>query len=169
MLRGGTVGRHPKNELVVGPIAIDLCGPTSLEYMWISPGSHLNDAAQSRGLSDLTSPLQDLEASMVTIHVAGVHYHVSDKTREHIEEKFGSLNRFHKGLSSVHVTIHHDEKKDSYRVDVDMHLPTGKDVIAHDTENNLFTAIDVTSDKCAAQLRKIHGKEIAHEASRMRA
>ncbi len=106
---------------------------------------------------------------MVTIHIAGVHYHVSDKVRAHVEDKFGSLNRFHKGLSSLHVSIHHDEKRDSYRVDVDMHLPTGKDVVAHDTENNLFAAIDIVSDKCAQQLRKIHGKELAREAVSIRA
>lgn len=101
---------------------------------------------------------------MVTIHISGVHYHVSDKARSYIEDKLGSLNRFHKGLSSVQVTIHHDEKRDSYRVDVDMHLPTGKDVVAHDTESNLFAAIDIVADKAAAQLRKIHGKEQARVA-----
>jgi ribosomal subunit interface protein len=103
---------------------------------------------------------------MLTIHIAGVHYHVSDKVRTHVQDKFGTLNRFHKGLSSLHVTIHHDEHRNTYRVDVDMHLPTGKDVVAHDTEANLFTAIDVTADKCAVQLRKIHGKELARESAR---
>ena len=107
---------------------------------------------------------------MVTIHITGVHFTVSDKVREHIADKFGALDRLHPRLNSLHVTIHEAEKF-GYRVDVDLHLPSGKDVVAHDTEENLFAAIDVTAEKCAGQLRKIHERETARsrEPVRMRA
>ncbi len=95
---------------------------------------------------------------MVDIHITGVHFQVTDKVKTYIQTKLGALNRFHSGLQKVHVTIH-EAAKHGYRVDVDMHLPHGKDVIAHDNEETLFSAIDVVSDKCAAQLRKIHGRE----------
>ena len=95
---------------------------------------------------------------MVDIHITGVHYQVSDKVKTYIQTKLGSLNRFHSGLQTVHVTIHEAEKS-TFRVDVDMHLPHGKDVIAHDKEATIYGAIDVVTDKCAAQLRKIHGRE----------
>ncbi len=95
---------------------------------------------------------------MVDIQITGVHYDVSDKVRAYIQTKLGSLSRFHSGLQTVHVTIHEAEKR-GYKVDVDMHLPHGKDVIAHDQEPTVYGAIDVVSDKCAAQLRKIHDRE----------
>ena len=95
---------------------------------------------------------------MVDIHITGVHYQVSDKVKTYIQTKLGSLHRFHSGLQTVHVTIHEAEKS-TYRVDVDMHLPHGKDVIAHDKEPTVYGAIDVVVDKCAAQLRKIHDRE----------
>ena len=95
---------------------------------------------------------------MVDIHITGVHYDVSDKVKSYIHTKLGSLSRFHNGLQKVHVTIHEAEKH-HYKVDVDMHLPHGKDVIAHDVEPTIYGAIDVVTDKCAAQLRKIHDRE----------
>jgi putative sigma-54 modulation protein len=95
---------------------------------------------------------------MVDITISGVRYDVSDKVKTYVQQKLGSLNRFHNGLNKVHVTIHEAEKK-GYRVDVDMHLPHGKDVIAHDQESTVYGAIDVVTDKCAAQLRKIHDRQ----------
>jgi ribosome-associated translation inhibitor RaiA len=41
-----------------------------------------------------------------------------------------------------------------------MHLPHGKDVVAHDDEETVYAAVDVAHDKAAAQLRKIHEKEV---------
>jgi len=95
---------------------------------------------------------------MVDIHITGVHFQVSDKIKSYIHEKLGPLTRFHLGLQKLHVTIHQAEKH-GYRVDVDMHLPHGKDVIAHDSEETVYSAIDMVSDKCASQLRKIHSRE----------
>lgn len=108
---------------------------------------------------------------MVNIHITGVHFQVSEKVKAYIADKLGGLDRLHPRLSSLHITIHEADKF-GYRVDVDMHLPTGKDVVAHDTEENLFSAIDIVTDKCAAQLRKAHEREhSAHrrEQARMRA
>ena len=98
---------------------------------------------------------------MVDIHITGVRYQVSDKVKTYIQTKLGSLNRFHSGLQKVHVTIHEAEQN-TFRVDVDMHLPHGKDVVAHDSEETVYSAIDVVHDKAAAQLRKIHEKEAHH-------
>jgi ribosomal subunit interface protein len=103
---------------------------------------------------------------MTSIQITGVHYHLSEQANAYITEKLGSLNRLYPRLSKVHVTIHKEEKT-GFRVDVDMHLPTGKDVVAHDTEMNLHAAIDVVAEKCAAQLRKIHDRE--SEPQRLRA
>jgi ribosomal subunit interface protein len=95
---------------------------------------------------------------MVDIHITGVRFQVSDKIRTYVLDKLGSLSRYHAGLTKLNVTIHEAEKH-GIRIDVDMHLPHGKDVIAHDSEETIYSAIDVVTDKCAAQLRKIHERE----------
>jgi ribosomal subunit interface protein len=97
---------------------------------------------------------------MVDIHISGVHFQVSDRVKQHITDKLGGLSRFHSGLKKLHVTIHEAEKF-GYRVDVDMHLPNGKHVVAHDNEETIYSAIDMVTDKCASQLRRIHEKEIS--------
>jgi putative sigma-54 modulation protein len=101
---------------------------------------------------------------MPEIQITGVRFEVSDRIRSYVSEKLGGLRKFNATLTKVHVTIHPGEKS-GYRVDVDMHLPHGKDVIAHDSEETVYAAIDVVADKCAAQLRKLHDK-VAHHNMR---
>ncbi len=96
---------------------------------------------------------------MVDIQITGVHVQVSDRVKTYITDKLSTLDRYHGGLARMHVTIHHTEKQ-GYKVDVDMHLPHGRDVVAHDQEPSLHAAIDMVADKAAAQLRKIHAKEV---------
>ncbi len=96
---------------------------------------------------------------MVAITISGVHVNLDERVKTHINEKIGALSRFHQGLSKVHVTVHNAEKN-RYRVDVDMHLGNHKDVVAHDAEDTIHAAIDVVSDKCASQLRKIHARDV---------
>ncbi len=98
---------------------------------------------------------------MPEIQITGVHFEISDRIRSYITEKLGGLKKFNAKLTKIHVTIHHAEKG-GYRVDADMHLPHGKDVIAHDAEETVYAAIDVVADKCAAQLRKLHDKDAHH-------
>ena len=105
---------------------------------------------------------------MVDIHITGVHYDVSDRLRAHVEEKLGALERFNVGLNAVHVSIR-EEANFGYRVDVEMHLPHGKDVVAHDSEETVYAAVDTVVDKAAAQLRKVHDKKTNHRSDRLRA
>lgn len=98
---------------------------------------------------------------MPDIQITGVHYEVADRVRAYIVEKLGALKKYHPGLHKIHVTIHQAEKV-GYRVDVEMHLPHGKDIIAHDSEQTVYAAVDVVADKCAAQLRRLHDKHAHH-------
>jgi ribosomal subunit interface protein len=95
---------------------------------------------------------------MVEIQITGVRYDVSDKVKQFVQEKLGSLERFNSGLRKLHVTIHHAEKH-GFRVDVDMHLPHGQDIVAHDAEDTVYSAIDIVTNKCAVQLRKRHERQ----------
>ena len=98
---------------------------------------------------------------MIDIQITGVRFQISDRIRAYVQEKMGGLARYHNGLTKLHMTIHEGDKH-GYRVDVDMHLPHGRDVVAHDSEETLYSAIDIVHDKAAAQLRKIHEKEVTH-------
>lgn len=98
---------------------------------------------------------------MPDIQITGVRFEISDRIRTYVSEKLGGLKKFNAALNKIHVTIHQGEKA-GYRVDVDMHLPHGKDVVAHDHEDTVYAAIDVVADKCAAQLRKLHDKHAHH-------
>lgn len=102
---------------------------------------------------------------MVDIHITGVHYQISDKIRGYVTDKFSPLSKFSTGLNKIHVTIHPSEKH-GYRVDVDMHLPHGKDVVVHDHEETVYAAIDVAHDKVASQLRKIHERGLKRHSDR---
>ena len=104
------------------------------------------------------------------IQITGVHYSISDKVKGYISEKIGNLAKYAPDLSAVHVTIHNGEKF-GYRVDVEMHLPHGRDIVAHDSEETVYSAIDVVADKAASQLRREHDKRVKHRSrsDRMRA
>jgi len=105
---------------------------------------------------------------MVDIQISGVHYDVSDRLRAHVEEKLGALERFNVGLTRVHVIVR-EEANYGFRVDVEMHLPHGKDIVAHDSEETVYAAVDTVVDKAAAQLRKAHSKRADHRSDRLRA
>ena len=96
---------------------------------------------------------------MVDIHISGVHFQVSDRIKARIADKLGTLDRYHGDLSRMHVTVRHDAKH-GYQVAVEMHLPHGRDIIAHEREPSLHAAIDLVADKAAAQLRRLHEREV---------
>lgn len=108
---------------------------------------------------------------MLDIQIAGVHYDVSERLKAHIEAKLGALDRFNTGLRHIKVTIRESGDHNGYRVDVELHLPGHKDLVAHDSEETVYAAVDVVADKVAAQLRKIHDKQAhpkRHKSDRMR-
>lgn len=96
---------------------------------------------------------------MPDIQIAGVHFDVTERVKAHIQDKIGALARYCQDLTQIHVTIHQGAKF-GYRVDVEMHVGKGKDVIAHDSEETVYSAIDVVADKCAQQLRRRHDRVI---------
>jgi ribosomal subunit interface protein len=103
---------------------------------------------------------------MIDIQISGVRFQISDRIRAYVQEKMGGLARYHQGLNKIHMTIHQGDKH-GCRVDVDMHLPHGKDVVAHDSEETVYAAIDVVTEKCATQLRKIHSRDAEHPRDRI--
>ena len=66
---------------------------------------------------------------MPEIQITGVHFDISDRIRAYVSEKLGGLKKFNPKLSKIHVTIHNADKL-GYRVDIETHLPHGRDIIA---------------------------------------
>lgn len=99
---------------------------------------------------------------MLDIQITGVRYSVSEKVNLYIKDKLGNLDRFHPGLQVIHVTVQ-EAAKHGFRIDVDMHLPNHKDVIAHHDAETVYAALDGVVDKCSKQLVKIHEKEQAKD------
>lgn len=90
---------------------------------------------------------------MLDIRLSGIHYQVSDKVRTYAEEKLAGLARYSQRLHRAHGTIQ-EESRHGFRVDVDMHLDDGFDVVAHASAETVYAAIDLVMDKCAKQLRR---------------
>ncbi|TVR47198.1 MAG: ribosome-associated translation inhibitor RaiA [Planctomycetota bacterium] len=99
---------------------------------------------------------------MIDIRITGVHYSVSAKVNAYITDKLSHLDRFHPGLQRLHVTAQ-EAAKHGFRIDVDMHLPNHKEVVAHHIAETIYAALDGVVDKCTKQLVKIHEKEQAKE------
>lgn len=95
---------------------------------------------------------------MLEIKITGVHYSVSAKVREYASEKFAHHDRFHPDIQSCQMTIR-EAANFGFRVDVTMHLPHHKEVVAHVEAETVYAAIDGVVDKAAKQLVKIHEKE----------
>ncbi len=96
----------------------------------------------------------------MTVEIKGVHYDVSDGTREHIN---GRMNRLkHKDyIVDFHLTIT-KETKGYYTVSSDAHLCWGAACHVRIEDKELFKAIDRTFDKLETQLTKEKGKVQDH-------
>lgn len=88
-----------------------------------------------------------------SIRLSGIHYQISDKVRTYAEEKLAGLGRYSQRLHRVQGTIR-EESRHGFRVDIEMHLDDGFDVVAHASGETVYAAIDGVMDKCAKQLRR---------------
>ena len=98
---------------------------------------------------------------MAEIQIAGVHYDVSEKLAEYITSKFGGLDKYGLEFHHVKVTIH-EAAGHGYRIDADLHIAHGPEVVAHDTAETVYAAVDSVVDKCSTQLRRYHDKHAKH-------
>lgn len=105
---------------------------------------------------------------MVDITVTGVHYTVSEKVRNYVDEKLSNIGRFHNDLQKLIIKIQEADKH-GFRIDVEMRLDNNHALAAHSTEKTAYAAIDTVVDKCSKQLRRLHDKQIDHHPKAARA
>lgn len=83
----------------------------------------------------------------MTVEIKGVHnYHVSDKTREYLDQKLNRISAFEDLIQDLHLSLER-ETNGEYKVSSDIHYRWGQ--VAHVAVNDrdLYKAIDTCFDK----------------------
>jgi putative sigma-54 modulation protein len=100
------------------------------------------------------------------IHISPRNVELSASVHQYVAEKIGHLEHLNGRMLATHVVLWHDatrRKEEEYVVKVHLSLP-GPDIYAESHGPDLFSAIDLVTDKCARQLRKyktrIHDRRI---------
>ena len=90
------------------------------------------------------------------IHISPRNVPLTAVIHGYVAEKIGHLEHLNDRMIGSHVVLWHDtsrHKKQEYVVKVHLCLP-GPDIHAESNASDLFSAIDLVTDKLARQLRK---------------
>ncbi|MDR0879269.1 MAG: ribosome-associated translation inhibitor RaiA [Clostridioides sp.] len=88
--------------------------------------------------------------------VSALQMRVTDGIRGYIDEKFGKFEKYLGPDTEIKVKV--SAKKDRHKVEVTVGSVNGRIVRAEDVEDDLYTAIDIVSDKLTRQIVKYKGK-----------
>ncbi|MCZ6632868.1 MAG: ribosome-associated translation inhibitor RaiA [bacterium] len=89
------------------------------------------------------------------ISVSGHHYHLSDATREYVEQECEKFERFYSPVLDCQVTISKEGRTEKANVVVNLY---GQNLQASGSADKLYPAIDQAMDKMIRQLKKTHDK-----------
>jgi putative sigma-54 modulation protein len=105
----------------------------------------------------------------MTVTIKGVHYDISDRTREFLNEKLGHIDPFKDLLMSVDATI--TKEKTEFRVESNVHFKWGSTAHLEERAQELYPAIENLIKKLDAKISKEkdkvkdhHPKEIKEKA-----
>jgi putative sigma-54 modulation protein len=104
------------------------------------------------------------------IHISPRNVPMTSGIHGYVAEKIGHLEHLNGRLLATHVVLWHDEsrhRKEEYVVKVHLGLP-GPDIHAESSAPDLFSAIDLVTDKLARQLRKYKTRILKRRVSRAR-
>lgn len=101
----------------------------------------------------------------MTLNLKGVHYNISDRTKEFIHEKMQHLHSFKDLIVNMDVTI--TKEKTEYRVESNVHFKWGTNIHLHENDLELYPAIEnlvhKLDNKVSKEKEKIkdhHHKEV---------
>ncbi len=97
----------------------------------------------------------------MTVELKGVHYDVSDGTREYVEKKLKRLKKVEDLIVDFHMTLTR-ETKGMYTASADAHFRWGQSSHIKADDRNLFKAIDIMFDKMDVKMTKEKEKIQAH-------
>jgi ribosome hibernation promoting factor len=104
------------------------------------------------------------------IHISPRNVPMTAGIHGYVAEKIGHLEHLNGRLLATHVVLWHDasrHKKEEYVVKVHLGLP-GPDIHAESSAPDLFSAIDLVTDKLARQLRKYKTRILKRRVTRAR-
>jgi ribosomal subunit interface protein len=85
------------------------------------------------------------------IIISGRHVELADSLKEHIEDRFGRLNRFDGNITRIDVTL--SEEKNRCRVEANASVRRGSGVHARAEATDFRTAVDRLYEKLSRQLK----------------
>ena len=97
----------------------------------------------------------------MTVDLKGVHYDVTEKTKEYIDKKLRRLKHVEELIVDLHLTLSR-EKKGYYIVSSDVHFRWGQNSHVKVEDRDLYKAIDLCFDKVEVKSTKEKEKIQAH-------
>lgn len=96
----------------------------------------------------------------MTVTIKGVHYDISDRTREFLNDKLSHIDPFKDLLVSVDATI--TKEKNEYIVESNVHFKWGTTAHLEERAQELYPAIENLMHKLDAKISKEKGKVKDH-------
>ena len=96
----------------------------------------------------------------MTVTIKGVHYDISDRTREFLTEKLGHIDPFKDHLVSVDATI--TKEKTEFIVESNVHFKWGATAHLEERAQELYPAIENLMKKLDAKISKEKDKVKDH-------
>lgn len=84
---------------------------------------------------------------------------VSDETKEHINKACAKLQQFYEGIIDCEVMV--EKTKAGTGVEMVVKVPN-QTLAASACNGNLYKALSEAQDRVEVQLKKYHGKQVAH-------
>ena len=88
----------------------------------------------------------------MTLTMKGVHYDISDRTKEFLDDKMSHLDPFKDLIVNADIVITKD--KNEFRVESNIHFRWGTTVHLHEVDLELYPAIEKLVDKLDAKISK---------------
>lgn len=96
----------------------------------------------------------------MNLNVRGIHYQISDETREFLDKKLAKLDFAESYLHDLDITMKRETLGQGFHIDAKLHFSWGTvKVVSYDCYE-LYEGIEMIADKIEAAARKEKGKVI---------
>ena len=96
----------------------------------------------------------------MNLNVRGIHYQISDETREFLDKKLAKLDFAESYLHHLDITMKRETLRQGLHIDAKLHFSWGTvKVVSYDCYE-LYEGIEMIADKIEAAARKEKGKVI---------
>ena len=90
------------------------------------------------------------------ITISAIHMDIDEAVKEYAEDKLGGIDKFYNGAQSVDVVFKESDRK--IHCEAIVHVKKRGTIVVDVARDELYEAIDVASDKCERQMRRLKEK-----------